>query len=390
MEERRLLVAVALSLLVLTAYSLLFAPPKRAPAPAATPAPREAARPAAEASPIPAAPPVPASPAPPARVVLDAKEKRIEVGAPDYSVAFTNKGARLLSWTLARYRDARGQPEEIVPAASGGVRPLDIETGDPAVDTRLRAALYQASSETLTLAAGAKEPQTLRFEFADGEIEAQKTLRFGTTGLVAVTVAVERAGRPLPCRLVWGPGIGNATPEEREVRGYQPPQGVALTGNRVELLVASKLGPTGQALSAVRWVGVESQYFAALLIPTGAGAGAEIRPAALPARPDEKPEVAPVAVVDATGAQPTLLFVGAKDYTAMAPLGYELQRVVPVGDWLGPIVVPLIRLLRWVQRHVGNWGWSIVFLTVLINVVMAPFRHYSIVNGLKMAKISPR
>ena len=284
MEERRLLVAVALSLLVLTAYSLLFAPPKRPPSPTATPAAREAARPVAEASASPAAAPVPASPAPPAKVVLDAKEKRVEVGAPDYSVAFTNKGARLLSWTLARYRDARGQPEEIVPAASGGVRPLDIETGDPAVDTRLREALYRASSETLTLAAGAKEPQTLRFEFADGEIEAQKTLRFGTKGLVEVTVAVERAGRPLPCRLVWGPGIGNATPEEREVRGYQPPQGVALAGNRVELLVASKLGPTGQSLSAVRWVGVESQYFAALLIPTGGGAGAEIRPAC-PSRP---------------------------------------------------------------------------------------------------------
>ena len=46
-------------------------------------------------------------------------------------------------------------------------------------------------------------------------------------------------------------------------------------------------------------------------------------------------------------------------------------------------------LLRWVQSHVGNWGWSIVVLTVLINLAMAPFRHYSIVNGLKMAKLSP-
>ena len=41
------------------------------------------------------------------------------------------------------------------------------------------------------------------------------------------------------------------------------------------------------------------------------------------------------------------------------------------------------------QSHVGNWGWSIVVLTVLINLAMAPFRHYSIVNGLKMAKLSP-
>jgi YidC/Oxa1 family membrane protein insertase len=60
-----------------------------------------------------------------------------------------------------------------------------------------------------------------------------------------------------------------------------------------------------------------------------------------------------------------------------------------VGDWIGPIVVPLIRLLRWVHGYVGNWGWAIVILTVLINMVMAPLRHYSIANGMKMAKMQP-
>ncbi|OFV86703.1 MAG: hypothetical protein A2V74_12485 [Acidobacteria bacterium RBG_16_70_10] len=37
----------------------------------------------------------------------------------------------------------------------------------------------------------------------------------------------------------------------------------------------------------------------------------------------------------------------------------------------------------------GNYGWSIVLLTLVINVAMAPLRHYSIVNGMRMAKISP-
>jgi YidC/Oxa1 family membrane protein insertase len=85
--------------------------------------------------------------------------------------------------------------------------------------------------------------------------------------------------------------------------------------------------------------------------------------------------------------QPVQLFVG-EGHQAMARLGTELERVVPVGTDR-PIVVALMGLLRWVQSHVGNWGWSIVVLTVLINLAMAPFRHYSIVNGLKMAKLSP-
>jgi YidC/Oxa1 family membrane protein insertase len=388
MEERRLLLAVALSLLVLTAYSLLFAPAPRPAAPVHTPVPTAGATPSLAEPPVTApAPAAPEAPRPAAPALADEKERRVEVMAPGFSVAFTNRGARLVSWTLARHLDGRGRPEEMVPAQSGTLRALDIETGDTALDAQLREALFRPSAETVMV--GESEPATLRFAFADGRVEAEKTLTFQAKGLVAVAVSLKRDGHPLPRRLVWGPGLGYATPEERDVRGYQEPVGVALTARGVQQFNAAKLPPEGRTLEAVRWVGVESHYFAALFVAPGGASSASISPTTLPAHGDEKPVVAAIAAIDATGAEPVQLFVGAKDYQAMARLGHELQRVVPVGDWIGPIVVALMQLLRWVQSHVGNWGWSIVLLTVLINVAMAPFRHYSIVNGLKMAKLSP-
>src|SRR5512138_3665050 len=149
MEERRLLLAVALSLLVLTAYSFLFAP---APQPQPQPTPTLAAAPANTTLPSAQPPrPEPAEAAAPAAVgrsevaaesavpaAGDDRERRVEVTAPDYTVAFTNRGARLVSWTLQRYRDDRGRPEEMVAAQSAAVRPLDVETGDAALDKRLR------------------------------------------------------------------------------------------------------------------------------------------------------------------------------------------------------------------------------------------------------------
>jgi YidC/Oxa1 family membrane protein insertase len=48
-----------------------------------------------------------------------------------------------------------------------------------------------------------------------------------------------------------------------------------------------------------------------------------------------------------------------------------------------------MQLLRWIHSHVGNYGWSIVLLTVLINLAMSPLRHFSFKNGQKMAKIAP-
>jgi YidC/Oxa1 family membrane protein insertase len=310
----------------------------------------------------------------------------VEVQAPDYSVAFSNRGARLVSWTLSRYRDAQGRPEEMVPAASAGIRPFDLETGDKAVDAQLREALFVPSSETVVLGQG--EPQTLGFSYAAGGLEAVKTFRFEASGLVEVTVSLKRDGRELPTRLLWGPGIGNPSAEERAVQGYQEPAGVALGDRGVERHAAKDLSEAGTSPAGTRWAGVESNYFTALFLTPSGRLAATLRAHNVPG-PDGEAHLLPVVAVDTTGGAPLRLFVGAKDYQAMARLGLGLERVVPVGDWIGPIVVPLMGLLRWVHTHVGNWGWSIVVLTVLINLVMAPFRHYSIVNGIKMSKLGP-
>src|SRR5436309_13189446 len=99
MAEQRLLLAVALSLPVLTAYQLLFAPP---PKPRASPTPAASAvppLPAPSPSLVPGPRPGPRSPVPAPAVaqVADDKERRVEVPTPDGARAFLNRGARLLS-----------------------------------------------------------------------------------------------------------------------------------------------------------------------------------------------------------------------------------------------------------------------------------------------------
>ena len=45
--------------------------------------------------------------------------------------------------------------------------------------------------------------------------------------------------------------------------------------------------------------------------------------------------------------------------------------------------------LKWVNGYVGNYGWSIIILTVIINVIMFPLRHKSVVSMRKMQEIQP-
>jgi YidC/Oxa1 family membrane protein insertase len=384
MEERRLLLAVALSLLVLTAYQLLFAPPPPPPRPAEQAVRPAAPSPAAPESAPPAAPRPVATPVP---TVADARERRVEVQGEDATLAFTNRGARLVSWRLERHRDRRGRPEEMVQTVPGAPRPLDVETGDPALDERLREALFLPSGETLVLRGG--QEAELGFRYAEGDLEAAKVLRVSAQGYVArVSVSIRRGGREIPCKVTWGPGVGNPTAAEAEVQGYQAPQAVALSTKGVERhegVVGSPL-----ILAPVRWAGIEGHYFTALWVPPGGQGTAELRALAVPPGEDAEPRTLPQVALDLPpGSGPALLYVGPKDHHALASAGHELARVVPVGDWIGPIVLALMNLLRWVHGHVGNYGWSIVALTVVINLLMAPLRHYGIANGIKMARLAP-
>jgi YidC/Oxa1 family membrane protein insertase len=389
MEERRLLIAVALSLLVLTAYQLLFAPPPRPPA--ASPAPvasPSAPVPVASAAPVtqapPASAPTPVASAPVVAAIADDQERRVEVVTPDVTVAFNNKGARIISWTLAHFSDSSGRPEELVQTIKDAPHSFDLETNDTEVDARLRQALFLPSATQVAAERG--KPGEIRFRYAADDLEAEKAMRFSGEGyLVEVSARVRKAGRELPTRVLWGPGVANPTLQETKVSGYHAPQAVFLTPAGVERVPVEKIGSV-RPIPLAQWAGVESTYFAALWVPP-TGGSAEIR--ALPLAGDP-PRLGPQAVVTLPGPdQPALLYVGPKDHNALTGIGYGLVKVVPVGEWIGPIVVPFMKLLRWVHGHVGNYGLSIIVLTILINMVMAPLRHYGIANGLKMAKLSP-
>ncbi len=387
MEERRLLLAIALSLLVLTGYQLLV-PPKPAPltrreaSSSSAPLAPSTVAPIAAATAAPPPPPRAAQPA-----IADERERRVEVESADLSVAFTNRGARLLSWRLQGFLDEHGRPEEMVQASAGVGRPFDLETGDATLDARLKGALFRASTESLKLsAAGDNE---LRFEYAEGELSAKKSFRFPVSGTtVRVSASVQRSGTPLPVRLVWGPGVSNPTAKETEVQGYQPPQVVSFGPGGVERKAPETL-TAPSILTQISWVGIETNYFTALLVPSAGTGSAEVRAVVLPAAAEAQPKSVPEAALTLGPEGEALVYVGPKDYRTLARLDHGLEQVVPVGSWIGPIVVPLIDLLRLVQRHVGNYGLSIVVLTVLINLFMSPLRHYSIANGLKMAKLSP-
>jgi YidC/Oxa1 family membrane protein insertase len=54
------------------------------------------------------------------------------------------------------------------------------------------------------------------------------------------------------------------------------------------------------------------------------------------------------------------------------------------------LVLPLLNALTWIHGYVGNYGWSIILLTVLINLIIFPLRHKTVVSMRKMQVLQPQ
>ena len=101
--------------------------------------------------------------------------------------------------------------------------------------------------------------------------------------------------------------------------------------------------------------------------------------------------VSPVVVVapGGTGEFSFSLYVGPKIQERMQNVAPHLERTVDYG-WLWLIAEPLFWLLSWIHGFVGNWGWAIIILTILIKLAFFQLSATSYKSMARMRKLQPR
>ena len=58
--------------------------------------------------------------------------------------------------------------------------------------------------------------------------------------------------------------------------------------------------------------------------------------------------------------------------------------------WLTPVAKPIFWLLEMCHRVVGNWGWAIVLLTIIIKTLFFPLQAASYRSMARMKAVTPR
>ncbi|MBI3682496.1 MAG: membrane protein insertase YidC [Acidobacteria bacterium] len=371
--------------LFLTPYFLKTTPPP-------TPPPKKTQTPAAVKEEPSRIPPKPAPAAsrqeaePVGQVVATREDDRITVETDLYRVQFSNRGAVARSWVLKRYLDNNRKPIELVNAV-GGTR-----LGFPFHLIFKGAPVQPDPNQGLFVATRTADGFGIDFEFSDGKLHVKKSFRFEKNRyLVQVATEAREQGRPAPHLAAWRGGFGDFS----AVNALSAQRTLYFDANQNKLIVndvsAAKNGPVS-ATGSYLFAGLEDTYFTAVTLPAPDGPfEVQTWSEKLPLVADPNKEEPHIGVaLGGDGVNRFSVFIGPKDIDILRSVDRRLEQVVDFG-WFWFLAKPLFGALHYVNdRYIHNYGWSIILVTILINILLLPLKVVNLKSMKKMAQIQPQ
>jgi YidC/Oxa1 family membrane protein insertase len=346
--------------------------------------------------------------------IVASSETETTVENADYRIVFSNRGALVKHWVLKnkQYKDSSQTHQLDMVQQQASERfgfPLSLFTYEPALNTQLNQALYQASA-TGTLQA----PNSLTFHYAQNGVDVVKTFRFDTSHVVSAEVQVRRNSEPVRALLAWPAGLGDM----EEFQGHSSIPGLSRTpsqfawslGNKQDTLDARKVSNNATLDGEYQYAAASDLYFAAAFMPDVPARASVVtfhNAIDLPTDPsnpnsEKKPaDIIGLAVGDTSGYTRLRLYAGPKQMDIVSSIhsigsdgqqtGPTLEHLIQFGSWLGVIAKPLFLALHFLYEHgIPNWGWAIIIVTALFNMILLPTRLMMMKSSLKMMRIQPK
>ncbi len=138
------------------------------------------------------------------------------------------------------------------------------------------------------------------------------------------------------------------------------------------------------------WIGIIQHYFVSAWIPAP-GTEREYFTNKVGENLYTAGVIVPVAAL-APGASATVampLYIGPQETDKLEKIAPGLNLVVDYG-WLYIIAAPLFWILKTIHAGVGNWGWAIILLTVLIKAVFYPLNAKAGRSMAQMKVLAPK
>ncbi|HUU50666.1 MAG TPA: membrane protein insertase YidC [Nitrospinota bacterium] len=385
--EKRAIIAIVVSMLILIVYQFLFAPPqqvgmKKDKKPAVIKEEFREKEQEEVAKTIEKTPAVqktkPFDLKPLSREEKQGKEITVETDL--LKIVLTNKGGRIKGIYMKKYRDRRGKTFNLVNRGLHGELPLFLKLQEPSLTKIANEAVYNAFSDTLVLDSSRPTGRiSMTYDSPNG-ISISKNLTF-YNDYYHIDVEIDIKGVN-EYTVFWGPGL-NTSKEKEDSYSYDG--AAALINDKKKDYAPKKINSTVMETGDIKWVALQNKYFLSALIPKAPPSFALL----------EKDQASNISVGinlnNLKGGEEDRfkLYVGPKEDHRLKAYGIGLEKIIDYG-WFSFLSLPLLVALRFLNGLIGNYGFAIIILTILIKIVFYPLTEKSFKSMQAMQKIQPK
>jgi YidC/Oxa1 family membrane protein insertase len=383
MEVRLVLAFLLMGLvLFLTPYFYKAPPPAPKPAGAAHAAQQTAQK--EPNAPVQAVVPKPVVSQPAPGQIEATAEQEFVVDTAIYRVRFSNRGGVARSWVLKKYQDHAGKPLELVNQTAAGKTPppFALALKDEQAGNALNYGLFVAKPSPDGLG--------IEYEFSDGVNYAKKSFQFSKTGYLSqISTEVTRNGSPVEHSIEWRGGFGDTTVLNRVAEEHAVYYDLSAGKLVTKDARAVKDGPIVTS-GNYSFAGLDDRFFAFVFLPKdNTSTRVEALKDDLPGA-NGKSEMYAGVQVGGDSVNRMVAFVGPKDVDLLRRVDPKLQQLIDWG-WYGIIAKPIFLAMHWLNDNLlHNYGWSIIAVTVAINLLLLPLRFSSLKSQRKMQRLQPQ
>jgi YidC/Oxa1 family membrane protein insertase len=365
-EQRRLLLVVVISLVILVSYNELVLkryPRPRSPSPSSAPL---ESPPQADIE--------GAAQKPPSDLTAPSDGQGLIVVETDLVRAIiTPVGARLKELYLKHYRRTVSPDSDILNLVDDGkILPLTLQLGPKVSDAAM---VYKPDRAGLELLGSERGEIAFTGETAGVRLE-KRFIFTGDNYLFLVETKVSGPEAPASVGLIVTPmPLDLASSRVHEVA-------IALEGHSLIQESAADLSKKPKDLKASGWSGFGVQYFLTAAVPVPSPS-----PSSMTAV-----DGLPIVRIDnpvTQGESKFAVFMGPKAPDILARAGLGLDRALDFG-WFWFVAIPLLQGMKWLHAVTGNYGVAIILLTTLVKVATIPLTRTTFRNMREMQRIQPQ
>lgn len=442
--DQRLFIAIALSMLVLIGYYIVFPPPQPPPpteegtagkqeAPATgtqgiSPGPAMAPSPGTPAVSATPAPGVPGGTGASGMSTEEAPSRIIEVNTPLYTAYFDTRGGRMTGMHLKAYKVNKTNISwgDVLPPLKQWLDngPVDLEAlvdmaplpdpdgitpfemmfvGEESMTRRFRSIGYESDRDSLRIAGANGAPQSLTLTASTREgLTVQKTFTFHPDSYridyKLALINYGQAPKLMRVATLFGEGPEGA----KAGQGFGSHVGpIWMEEGDVSTEDPDDIGPLLQVRNS-DWIGITDSYFISVAKAVGPVSHGFFNSREFQDGKNsvwtnpfgfELPQVELQPGKMVMGEFQT--YNGPKKVEELERFGSGLEESVVMPDLaaflrLDVLAWPMLALLRWFYGYTGNYGVAIILLTIVVRVLIFPVTYKGSVAMKRMQKLQPR